>query len=75
MSFILLRDGIRTGDFKSSKVVEVLPIHSATTENVHDIVHESSCVSFAGNGYITYTCEFLPYMGVDVKCPSIVVMI
>jgi hypothetical protein len=75
ISFIIAGDGTRTCDFKGGEVIEVLAIHSATTENVHDIVHESSGMSFAGDGYKAYTCEFLPYSSVDVKRPSVIVMI
>jgi TATA-box binding protein (TBP) (component of TFIID and TFIIIB) len=70
-----MRSAWRTGDLEGGQVLEVLAIHAAAAEDVHDIVDERCRVAFARHRDVTYAEELLPGLGVRVVLPCVVVVV
>ena len=62
----------RTRNFERREITEVLPVHSTTAENVHDIVDKGGSVTFTRRGSDANAGEFGPLPPCDIENPGVV---
>ena len=64
-----------TRQFKGTKVTQVLPIHTSTTEYVNDIIHQSCSVTLSRRWNEPDTIQLQPHLRCSIEDLGIIVVV